>query len=53
MASSVTHSGAVFNEILMAAKQRGHDIWKFRRQAAMVETGDASARAQNERRGSI
>lgn len=53
MASSVTHSGAVFNEILMLAKQRGHDIWKFRRQISMIDNVEGSARAQNERRGSI
>lgn len=53
MASSISHSGAVFNEILMVAKSRGHDIWKFRRQAALAEGNDKSGPAANERRGSI
>ena len=55
MASSVTHSGAVFNEILTEAKNRGYDIWQFRRQIATAEAQASvgSGMATTERRGSI
>lgn len=36
--SKLVHTSSVFNDILITAKNRGHDVWRFRREAAALST---------------